>query len=214
MKNISASQFRLFVAACRSVGREYDLVRCSSGNMSWRVDAERMLVTATRSWLPRLTATQVSVLRLRDGAVLNGVKPSVEAGFHRGVLLARPEARVVLHFQSPFVTTLSCCDGVETTNFFVTPEVPYYIGEIGIVPFLQPGSAELADAVIGVLKTRGMVVLRNHGAVTVGVTFDEAIQKAVFFELACQAIVLAGKKVRAMPTKESDFLQRESGRGV
>jgi len=121
---------------------------------------------------------------------------------------------VVLHFQTPFATTLACCDGAEKTNFFLIPEIPYYIGKIGFVPFLQPGSEALGNAVTDSLRTHDMVVLRNHGAVTVGKTFDDAIQKAIFFELACQIIVQAGKKLRAMPTKDSDLLQRESGRGV
>jgi ribulose-5-phosphate 4-epimerase/fuculose-1-phosphate aldolase len=212
MKSLAA-KIRLFVENCHRVGA-HDLVRCSSGNLSWRVDAERMLVTATRTWLPELTAAQVSVLRLRDGAQLNPVKPSVEAGFHRGVLLARPDMDVALHFQSPFVMTLSCCAGAEKKNFFVIPEIPYYIGAIAFVPFLQPGSDALARAVTAALGAHDMVVMRNHGATTVGKNFDDAIQKAVFFELACQAIVLAGKELRAMSRKASDFLQGESGRGV
>ena len=211
MKKISASQFRIFVETCRRTGREYGLLRCSSGNMSWRVDAERMLVTATRSWLADLTEKQVVVLRTRDGAVLNGRKPSVEAGFHGGVLRARPDMNVVLHFQTPFATTLACREDLEKINFFVIPEIPVYIGAIAIVPYIQPGSEPLATAVIAAMKSRNMAVLRNHGMVVVGVDFNDAIQKAVFFELACEIIVRAGKKLRPLPTKEIARIQRESG---
>jgi ribulose-5-phosphate 4-epimerase/fuculose-1-phosphate aldolase len=214
MKKITAKQFTTFIAACHRAAREHDLMRCSSGNISSRVDSERMLVTGTRTWLGTLRKNQVAVVRIRDGALLSGCKPSAETPFHAGVLRVRTDVNVVLHFQTPFATMLACCDGAEKTNFFLIPEIPYYIGEIAFVPFLQPGSEALGNAVTDSLRTHDMVVLRNHGAVTVGKTFDDAIQKAVFFELACQIVVQAGEKLRAMPTKDSDLLQRESGRGV
>ena len=34
-----------------------------------------------------------------------------------------------------------------------------------------------------------MAFLKNHGLVTVGKNFDDAIQKAVFFELACRILL-------------------------
>ena len=207
MKKIPDKQFAAFIAACHDVANTHQLVRCSSGNMSWRVDAERMLITGTRTWLGNQRKDQVAVVRISDNAALNGCKPSVEAGFHAGVLRAQPEMNVVLHFQTPFATTLACCDGVEKVNFFVTPEVPYYIGEIGIVPFLQPGSEALADAVIAAMTKCDMVLLRNHGVVTVGESFDDAIQNAVFFELACEIIVRAGDKLRTMSKKDAKYLQ-------
>jgi len=139
-----------------------------------------------------------AVVRIADGTVLNRAKPSVESGFHAGVLQARPEMNVVLHFQTPFATTLACREDLAKINFSVILEVPYYIGKVAIVPFFQPGSEPLAKAVIAALATHNMAVLRNHGMVVVGTTFDDAIQKAVFFELACEIIVRAGNKLRPL----------------
>ena len=204
---ITGKQFNDFVAACHRIGREYGLLRCSSGNLSWRVDDERMLVTATRTWLADIRKNQVAVVRIANGAVLNRAKPSVESGFHAGVLRMRPEMNVVLHFQTPFATTLACRDDLEKVNFFAIPEIPYYIGEIAIVPYLPPGSESLAKAVIAALASRDMAVLRNHGMVVVGKTFDDAIQKAVFFELACEVIVRAGDKLRPLSRKAVRELQ-------
>jgi|GEM_PF-44345 len=211
MKKITARQFAAFTEACHRAAKDHDLMRCSSGNISWRVDAERMLVSATRSWLADIRKEQVAVVRLRDGAVLNNCKPSAETPFHAGVLRARPDMNVVLHFQSPCATTLACCAGAEKANFFLTPEIPYYIGAVSFVPFLQPGSEALADAVTAALKTHDMAVLRNHGAVTVGKTFNDAIQKAVFFELACEIVLRAGDRIELMPKQDVELLLRKPG---
>lgn len=208
MKKIPSQCFSTFAEACRRAAGEYGLMKCSSGNMSWRVDAERMLVTATRTWLADLRPDQIAVLRIRDGKVLNDRRPSVESGFHAGVLRERPDRNVVLHFQSPFATTLACRQDLERMDFFSIPEIPYYIGRVAVLPYIPPGSEPLARAVIPALAKHDMAVLANHGMVTVGVDFNDAIQKAVFFELACEVIVRAGTKLRPLTKRAAAQLMR------
>jgi len=168
-----------------------------------------MLISGTRTWLGEIRPQQVAVVRIRDGHLLSGYKPSAETPFHAGVLRARPDVNVVLHFQTPFATTVACRADADQLNFFVIPEIPYSIGEIAFVPFLPPGSEALGAAVTAALQTHDLVVLRNHGAVTVGATFDDAIQKAAFFELACQIVVLAAERLEWMPKRDVEWLLRK-----
>lgn len=203
MKGVSQDGMERFVGACREAGGR-GLLRCSSGNLSQRVDGGRMLVTATRSWMERLTADDVALCRIEDGVCLDGRRPTVEVNLHAGILRARPEIDVVLHFQAPHATTLTCCES-RGVNFFVIPEVPFYIGAIGRVPYLPPGSQELADAVVEVMRDHNLALMANHGQVTVARDLDHAIQNAMFFELACQVIVQGGEKV----TPLSDEAARE-----
>ena len=196
MKDISEETVARFVRAGReAAGR--GLMRCSSGNLSWRVDADRMLVTATRSWASRLTADDVVLLRISDGAVLKGRKPTIEVAFHAGILRARPDIDVVMHFQTTYATALACQEA-ERVNYHVIPEIPFYIGSVGHVPFLTPGSQELAYAVVEVMREHDLAVMANHGQVTVARNLDHAIQNAEFFELACQIIVQSGDNIRPL----------------
>jgi ribulose-5-phosphate 4-epimerase/fuculose-1-phosphate aldolase len=189
--------YEAFAAAARRAGA-LRLMQCSSGNISCRIDAGRMLVKASRAWMADLTPQQVSLCSIADGARLDGPAPSVEIGFHAGILRSRSDVNVVLHFQTPAATTLACAHP-ESVNFFVIPEIPVYIGPIGIVPFLDPGSRPLADAVTQVMKTHNLAILKNHGMVTVGKSYDDAIQKAVFFELACDIILRGGRRIEPLP---------------
>jgi len=162
-----------------------------------------------------LRADDVVVCRIDDGCVLNDRKPTVEIMFHAGILRARPDVNVVMHFQTPHATTLACRDSGEV-NFFVIPEIPFYIGPIARVPYHRPGSQALAEAVTGAMGDHDMVIMGNHGQVTVARDFDHAIQNAEFFELACQVIVRGGDAVR--PLAEEDVrellaLRREASRG-
>ena len=209
MNTSSPNQEAPFIQACHEAAAR-GLLRCSSGNLSWRLDAERMLVTRTRSWLGRLTSADIAVCAIADGASLNGVKPTVEVRFHAGILRARPDVNVVLHYQSPHATALAC-QKPRGVAYNVIPEIPFYIGEIARVPYLPPGSEELADAVIEAMAAHDLAIMANHGQITVADDFDHALQKAEFFELACQIILAAGPNLKPLSSKAVRALRAAAG---
>ena len=188
-----------FVAACHTAAAR-GLVRCSSGNMSCRLAGNRMLATATRSWMERLTASDIVICDIASGKALDGKKPTAEIAFHAAILKTRPDVNVVLHFQSPFATALAC-RRARARNFFVIPEIPFYIGPAAWVPCLTPGTKELAAAVTNAMLKHDLAIMANHGQVTVAEDFDHAIQNAEFFELACEIIVRNGGHVKPMAGK-------------
>lgn len=214
MTNTPEHIVREFIEACHETAR-CGLVRCSSGNMSLRLDSNRMLITASRSWMRDLSSDGVCVCRISDGSPMEEKPPSVEMGFHAGILRCRPDVNVVLHFQTPCGTALASRD-VEDVNYFVIPEVPFYIGPVARVPYSQPGSEDLAEAVTDAMRTHDMVTIANHGQVTVGDSFAHAIQNASFFELACEIILHGGDKLTGLSCEDAQYLldlrgQKEEG---
>jgi ribulose-5-phosphate 4-epimerase/fuculose-1-phosphate aldolase len=210
MKPIPGKVMRRFAAECRRVVA-FRLVQCSSGNLSWRIGEDRMLIKCNRAWMGEMTAADVAVCRISDGAPLNGKRPSVELGFHAGILRERPDVNVVLHYQTPCATAAGCMSG-KPPNYFVIPEIPYYIGPIGEAPFLLPGSEALAKAVTAVMRTHNLAQMRNHGQVTAAGDFSTAIQNAVFFELACEIVLRGGGRVRPMAAAFSRALRQAARR--
>ncbi len=204
MKDVPDELLKQFIEACHDAARR-GLVRCSSGNMSLRIGEDRMLVTATRSWMGRLSAEDVVVCSIGEQRALNGIKPSAEIGIHAGILEARPDVNVAMHFQTPFASTLACRK-VEDINYYVIPEIPFYIGPVAQIPYFSPGSKELAEAVTEAMREHDMVVMSNHGQATVARDFDHAIQNAEFFELACQIIVQGAGKVTPMCSDAAEQL--------
>ena len=106
MENIKEAQYQEFIEASHRAGREH-LMLCSSGNMSWRI-GDKVMISGTGSWLPAIQKEKIAILNLADATSLNGIKPSMENGFHLGVLRNRPDVNVVLHFQSEYATTIAC----------------------------------------------------------------------------------------------------------
>lgn len=205
---VTDAQIDVFAHAAREIAHR-GLVKCSSGNLSWRLDDGTVLLSAGGAWLERLTAEQVSICSLEDGRVLNGIRPTCEAGLHLGILRRRSEQRVVLHFQSPHATAIACAERIDW-DFNIIIEVPVYIGTPAFVPYHPPGSSELANAVAQAMTDHDMVIMRNHGLVTIGRDFDEAAQRAVFFELACQILLIQDAPV-PLPASALPWL-RQAGR--
>lgn len=202
---ITNEQIEKFISEAHRVG-DAGLTVCSSGNISWRVGDE-VLLSGTGSWVPSLPKEKVAVCKLETGEVLNGVKPTMENGFHLGVLRARPDVNVVLHFQSPYATAVACMKELPD-DYNVTAEVPCHVGSsIPVVPYYRPGSKELADAVIAAMKEHNSVLLRKHGQVVCGKDFDEAFERAMFFEMACRIILLTGGKCETLTNAEIDDLE-------
>ena len=171
--------------------------------MSCRLDDETVAVSARGAWLGEMTVDDVAICRLADGKSINDRQPTAENGFHMGILRERANANVVLHFQSPFATAIAC-GSQNVYNFNVIPELPIYIGEVGFVEYLPPGTKELADAVVLAMRDHNLVICRNHGQVAVGGDFKDVIQKAGFFELACE-ILLRQDKPRFITEQKNGY---------
>ncbi len=215
MTNVQDHILHEFLQACHKAASR-GLMRCSSGNISRRLDDVRLLATSSRSWMENLSEDEVSVCRIADGAILDGPKPTVEIGFHAGILRTRPDMNVVMHFQTPCATALACGQ-TDDTDYFVIPEIPFYIGHIARVPYLLPGSNELADAVTTAMQDHDMVIMSNHGMVTVAPDYAHAIQNAEFFELACEIITHCGNTLKSLSHEDVGRLlelRQDSAKGV
>ena len=188
---ITNEQIEQFIAQAHRVG-DAGLTICSSGNISWRIGDE-VLISGTGSWVPSLPKEKVSICKLSTGEVLN--------------VRERPDVNVVLHFQSHYATAVACMKN-RPTNLNVTAEIPCHVGrEVPVVPYYRPGSKELAQGVIDGLKDHNSVLLLKHGQVVCGKDFDEAFERAMFFEMACRIIIQSGGDYTVLTPEEIDDLE-------
>jgi ribulose-5-phosphate 4-epimerase/fuculose-1-phosphate aldolase len=164
-----------------------------------------MLISASGSWLPSISTNEIAQISIFNNKIIGTLKPSAEFRFHRGILQKRPDVNTVLHFQSPSATTIACMEIMPDFNVII--EVPVYIGEVGYVPFLPPGSAELADAIVEKVLFTDLVQLANHGQVVCGSNYRDVFQKAIFFELACSVLLQSNFKTRPIPGDQIDRLR-------
>lgn len=196
---MESNQISEFVFWAGEAGK-YGLVKCSSGNLSQRIAGQQVLISASGSWLPAINAAEVVLVDTAGNYADGQPKPSGEYRLHLGILNTRKDVNTVLHFQSPYATALACRKHPPDYNVII--EVPVYIGNVVTLPFIQPGSQELAAAVARAAATADLIQLSNHGQVVCGRDYKEVMQKAVFFELACSVIINAGNDLHHIPVEE------------
>lgn len=172
-------------ALVRQVRRlgELGLLPITAGNVSVRLDAERMLITPSGLDYATIEPTDLAVVRLADASHEGPYAPSSETPLHTGIYRTDADVNAVVHTHSRFATTLACLG-------WELPPIHYYLttispdGRVPVAPYGLYGSAELTANVVGTLRDSGSAacLLANHGAIAVGPSLDRAAARAIVLE--------------------------------
>jgi ribulose-5-phosphate 4-epimerase/fuculose-1-phosphate aldolase len=133
--------------------------------------------------------------------------PSSEALMHAAVFAARPEVNAVIHCHAPQATILVDAD----LPFLPISTEAAFLAKIGRIPFIMPGTRELADAVVHALGEGWAVLMRNHGLLVAGRTLRRAADMAEIVErtarviLGCHAV---GREPPVLPDETVAMLAR------
>jgi L-fuculose-phosphate aldolase len=159
-----------------------------SGNLSARLGDDALAITPTATHKGHLDEVQIVELPLAAGPEA-AAGASSEFPLHREAYRARPEVGAVVHTHAPALIA-AAMRGIDVPALL--PEVTLATGDFATVPLLESGSDELAAAVgAAVAGGAGVVLLRQHGAVTVGRDIAEAVHRMELAELAAYAVLLA-----------------------
>lgn len=167
--------------------KEARLIVSSSGNISVRLDRGSFAISSSGAMLGELCRKDISICYLDKKSKFKGPEPSMEVPFHREIYKMQSDAGAVLHFQSLYATTLACARRFDFNLNFI-PEISVYIKNIQVIPYIHPGSEELAVKVGEKVKKSGcnIIVLKNHGLIAIGKDLAAVLRNAEFFEFACR----------------------------
>ncbi|MCG8481619.1 MAG: class II aldolase/adducin family protein [Spirochaetales bacterium] len=164
----------LIVSMMRRVYR-YGMTTTSGGNLSLLDEEGSMWLIPGGVDKGTLRRDDVVCVR-RDGTVEGPHKPSSEYPFHRAIYRLRPDVRAIVHAHPPALVSFSAARiPVETR---VTANAWLVCGDCPVVPYAPPGSEELGGKIAGQFAAGSAVVLlENHGTVTVGTDIFEAFMR-------------------------------------
>ena len=175
---------------CRRL-HERGLIAGQDGNVSVRLRSGHILVTPTG--LSKVDVTAESLVELEPGGeqVTEGPAASSEVGMHLRIYRERPDVRAVVHAHPPVATAY----GVVGRDFMdaVLPEVIFHLGRVPLVPFAQPGTPALGDAMAPYLADHDAFLLASHGATTVGPSLRLAHQRMESLEHAARILSAAAQ---------------------
>jgi L-fuculose-phosphate aldolase len=196
-------------AAVVEVGREAlrrGVVHGTAGNMSLR-EPESGLIAISPSGMPYPMVTPADVVVVNTGAeVVDGRrKPSSETPLHTMVHRELPDMLAVVHTHSHYATVVSC---IRPALPPILTEACLVVGtEVPVTRYGLTGTDDFAESVREVLtlETRA-VILKNHGLLCLGRTFDEALTVTEIVEEAAKVYVHA---LAANGGREPDLVPSE-----
>jgi ribulose-5-phosphate 4-epimerase/fuculose-1-phosphate aldolase len=162
------------------------LAVASSGNLSARLDEKNILVTATGAPLGRLYPEFILKVNLNDKAEIKRKRVTSEFPLHSLIYRNSPYTRV-LHCHPPLVNAYFA---VHSDIKALTFETKFYVGSVPVVEQETP-TVTRPELIIEALKQGNLVVLKNHGVVAVGNTFQEGLALIEALEEAVRTCAVA-----------------------
>lgn len=192
------------------------LVAATDGNLSHRLDGDRLLISPTGVCLGEIKPEDFVRVDLRGDPIAGETgRPTSEGQMHVAVYAARSDVNAVLHAHPP--VTLGFSIAGESLAGCVLPEVVVGLGTIPTLDYTTPTTAATAEVVGKMIIRRDALILDRHGTVTVAGTMTEAFHKLDKVEHTAK-ITLAAKqlgKVRTLPPAEvQKLLQMRSDHGL
>lgn len=174
MQNNLYSLRRDLVEAGRRVyARGY--VASNDGNISARVDSNRVLITPTGVSKGYMKPEDMVLVNM-EGKVLEGrKKPSSEVFMHLKIYKERSDVNSVCHAHPPYATGFAVA-GIPLKEC-ILPEVIIILGGIPLAEYGTPGTEEFYTPLLKYLKNYDAFLLANHGALTIGKDIFNAYYK-------------------------------------
>ena len=153
------------------------MIKGTSGNISLRVP-EGVLVTPSSVAYDELKPEDICLVSLEGTPIEGARRPSSETPLHLAVYAARSDVAAVVHAHSEYSTVMASLCGLLPA--VTVPGCAYY--PVRSIPFLLPGSSELAAAAADALGDGSAVIMAHHGLISVGKSLDKAMECAEYVE--------------------------------
>ena len=150
------------------------------GNLSVRLDDERLLMTASGLHKGLMREEQLLVVDLEGRIVVEseatrGLRPTSELPMHLEAYRRRPDVRAVVHAHPPITVALSIAGVAMDTPLL--PEVIVLLGLIPTTDYAMSSSDEGAAAIRRLIADHDALILQRHGTLTVGTTLTVAFMR-------------------------------------
>lgn len=164
------------------------LITATEGNVSAR-DGESLWITA--GGVRKAELTRDGLVRTdRAGRVLEGrARPSSELPMHLAVYAVRPDVGGIVHAHPPYATAFAVA-GLALDQPILA-EAVLLMGAVPLVPYEPPSTEALAHAVGDTSQRAEVVLLANHGAVALGATLAQALERMQTVEHLARVSLLA-----------------------
>ena len=158
-------------------------VAANDGNVSVKLPDGNFLCTPTGISKSFITPEKLVIvndkLEVLEGAP--GYKPSSEMKMHMRCYRERPDVGAVVHAHPPTATGYAVAG--KSMDEYSMIETVIAIGSIPLTPYGTPSTDEVPEAITPYLPNHDVMLLQNHGALTVGCDLITAYYRMETLEL-------------------------------
>ncbi len=182
------SEARKLVIEVGHLMYERSYVVSSDGNVSIRLDENRVLATPTMTSKGRMTEDGLAITDM-DGNALNENKASSELAMHLLIYKMRPDIHAVCHAHPPHGTAFSVAGlAIEQP---ILSEVILTLGCVPLTDYGTPSTDELTESMKPFVPHHNALLMANHGAVAYGKDLWEAWDRMETLEHTAKIAILS-----------------------
>ena len=149
-------------------------VAANDGNITVRLDAERVLATPTGVSKGMMHPDDLIVVDMQGNKLSGRKECTSEVAMHMKIYDMRPDIHSVLHAHPPVATGFATAG--RPLNLALLPEVIIGLGCVPLADYGLPGTPALTEPLLPYIPKYDAIMMGNHGAVAYG----EDVYKAFF----------------------------------
>lgn len=167
----------------------YGLIALSGGNVSCKVDEDKILVTPSGMIYEDLVADDIILMDLSGKVIEGNRKASVDTKALLYIYNNMPEIKAVIHTHQPYATALGLVQDEFKCNLTTLANATK--GSVNVCPFSSAASEQMGIEAVENLKGKLAVILKHHGVIAVGNSLKEALYSCIYLEEAAQTYCIA-----------------------
>lgn len=166
---------------------EQRLTTTSGGNVSLRV-GDKVLITPSQTDKARMIPESIGSMGLDGRIITPRFKSSMESKMHIAVYKNRSDIKAIVHAHPIFATSFAITGKDIKTN--LCGEARAVLGEPSRAKYALMGTQELADIVGESSLKSNVILMENHGIITLGNTLLEAYDRMEVLEASAKMTLI------------------------
>jgi L-fuculose-phosphate aldolase len=164
-----------------------------SGNLSARLDSDRILATPSGVAKGFMTPNQLIVVDMDGNAAETSIqaRPTSELLMHLECYRQRPDIDGVVHAHPPTAVALTLV-GYDFQQC-ILPEMVMLLGFVPTIPYATPASSENLEAISQLVVEHDAIMLSHHGSLTVATSLWDAYLRLEGLEHSARTLYMAAQ---------------------
>ena len=167
----------------------YGLIVLSGGNVSLRVEKDKILVTPSGMIYEEMVTDDIILMDLTGNIIEGKRKASVDTKALLYIYNNMTDVKAIIHTHQPYATALGLIQDEFKCNLTTLANATK--GSVKVCSFSSAASEQMGIEAVENLNGKLAVILKNHGVIAVGNSLKQALYSCVYLEEAAKTYCIA-----------------------